>query len=258
MYYGMQLSASGVLTSMYRLDVHANNLANIDTVGYKPEVVATRQRPAVTEEDGVGFLPSNALLERLGGGILLAPNRVKFSQGALESTGNPLDVAIEGKGFFMLRDEVGRSSDRVRLTRDGRFTRRGDGTLVAQNGMPVLDAQNLPIVIPSGPTPTISPEGVIRQGGTEIGRIGVVTIPDESKLAKIGSGMYRAPAEVMSGRRVAQGALRQGYVEQSGVDEIKALLGATSAARDVETNIGMMQQQDRMLDRAINALGRVT
>jgi flagellar basal-body rod protein FlgF len=255
----MQISASGVLTSMYRLDVHANNLSNLDTVGYKPDVAATRQRPAVAEEDGVGFLPSNALLERLGGGILMAPNRVSFSQGPLEQTGNPLDLAIDGEGFFMLRDEANKSSDRVRLTRDGRFTRDPSGQVVsASSGMPVLDAQNRPIVIPQGPQPTIGTDGVIRQGQIEIARIGVVKVPDQSKLAKIGNGMFRAPAEAFSGRSQSTASVRQGFVEQSGVNEMQALLSATSAARDVETNIGMIQQQDRMLDRAINSLGRVT
>lgn len=255
----MQISASGVLTAMYRQDVFANNLANTDTVGFKPDVTATRQRPAVREEDGVSFLPSNALLERLGGGVLLAKNRVDFGQGPLERTSNPLDLAIEGEGFFVVRDEADRSGDRLRLTRDGRFTRDQAGRLVMSGtGLPVLDAQNRPIVIPSGGDVTVSADGVLRQGGADLARLAMVRVPNPDLLEKQGAGLFKAPREALSSTARATGTVRQGYVEQSSADEIRALLAVTSAAREVDSNIGMIQQQDRMLDRAINTLGRIS
>src|SRR5881396_1878551 len=118
MSYGLQISASGVMTSLFAQDVYANNLANIDTPGFKADIPSIMPRQAVRQEDGLPFLPSNKLLERLGGGVLLNPNRVDFTQGSFKDTGNPLDLAISGDGFFVVRDETDKQTERVRLTRD--------------------------------------------------------------------------------------------------------------------------------------------
>lgn len=259
MYQGIQISASGVLTAMYRQDVIANNLANMDTVGFKPDIAATRQRPAVREEDGVWDLPSNALLERLGSGVLMDRNRVNFSQGTLQPTGNPLDLAIEGQGFFVVRDETDTSGDRLRLTRDGRMTRDAQGRLVsAGTGLAVLDAQNRPIQLPEARTIMIEPTGVIRADGAAVAQIAVVEVADPQSLRKIGHSMFAASAEAINSRTPARGRIVQSHVERSGVDEFRAIMAVTSAGREVETNIGMIQQQDRMMDRAINTLGRIS
>lgn len=258
MNYGMQLSASGVLTAMYRQDVIANNLANMDTIGFKPEVTATRQRPVVRAEDGVWNLPSNTLLERLGGGILMAPNRTDFAQGNMERTDNPLDVALQGDGFLVVRDETDQSGDRLRLTRDGRLTRDAKGRLVtAAGGLAVLDTQSRPIRIPDGPPVVIEENGLIRQGGETIGQIAVVDIPDKTKLTKLGNSLFNASSEAIDSRTTSTGVLKQGHLEMSGVDEFRSLMAASAAAREIETNIGMIQSQDRMMERAINSLGRV-
>ncbi len=258
MNYGIQLSASGVLTAMYRQDVAANNLANMSTAGFKPDIAATRQRPVVRQEDGVWNLPSNALLERLGGGTLLAPNRVDFSQASLERTGNSLDVAIQGSGFLVVRDEADQSGDRLRLTRDGRLTRDRNSRLVsASTGQPVLDLQNRPITIPDGPEVVIQENGVIRQGNLTLGQIALVDVPNRERLTKLGNSLFNAPADAINSRAPATGVLKQYHVESSGVDEFRALLAVSSAAREVETNIGMIQSQDRMIERAISSLGRV-
>lgn len=258
MNYGIQLSASGVLTAMYRQDVIANNLANMSTAGFKPDIAATRQRPAVREEDGVWNLPSNALLEKLGGGVLLAPNRIDFSQASLERTGNALDVAIQGDGFFMVRDETDQSGDRLRLTRDGRFTRDRSGRLVtASTGLPVLDVQNRPIQIPDGPTVVIEENGLIRQGTATLGQLAIVDVPNRRGLTKLGNSLFNASSEAINSRKPATGVLKQNHLEQSGVDEFRALMQVSAAAREVETNIGMIQSQDRMIERAISSLGRV-
>ncbi|NJL35078.1 MAG: hypothetical protein HC893_16000 [Chloroflexaceae bacterium] len=87
MYYGIQLSVSGILTNLYKTDVAANNLANASTTGFKPEVATSKFRESAREEDGLGNYPSNELLERLGGGVHLQRNRTDHSQGGLERTG---------------------------------------------------------------------------------------------------------------------------------------------------------------------------
>lgn len=258
MSYGLQISASGVSTALYRQNVLANNLANMDTAGFKPDVPSQRTRLAARQEDGLSYLPSNDLLERLGGGVLMGPTRIEFSQGSLRTTENPLDVAIRGDGFFLVKDESDTSGDSLRLTRDGRFTRDNRQRLVmASSGLPVLDSNGREIFVPPQGTVTIDGQGNILSGNRAIARLGVVEVPGREQLRKLGEGLFGAPAEVIDGRRPFTGQVVQGAVEDSAVNEIKTLLDLQAAAREVDTNIWLMQQHDRLMERAIAGIGRV-
>lgn len=258
MNYAMELAASGALTSLYRMDVLSNNLANVGTVGFKPDVPFTIQRDSATVEDHL-TLPSNKMLERLGAGVTLAPNQTSFDQGPLQKTGSNLDLAIQGEGFFVMLDERAPTSERLRLSRDGRFTRNGDGNLVsASTGQPVLDVSNRPIPLPGQSPVDISPDGTIRQNGAVIAQLQVVSVLDTSGLGKLGNGMFRADADALSSLRPATGQVRQGVVEGSAVDPIKALMGVTDAGKAAEANLAMLSGADRLMERAINGLGRVS
>lgn len=259
MNYGLYMAAAGALTSMHRQDVLTNNLANLNTVGFKPLMAVARQRETARAEDGLGNLPSNDLLERLGAGPLLAPTRVSMAQGRLETTNNPLDLAIEGKGFFVIRDQADGSTQRMRLTRDGRFALDSRGRLVMRTqGLPVLDRSNRPIFLAPGQSPTISTDGVIRQGGTEVARIQVVAVPDPTRLERLGESLFAASSEQLESGSPARGTIHQGSVEGSAVNEISALMKISGASGAVQANIGMIRYHDQMMDRAINVLGRVT
>lgn len=259
MSYGLQLSAAGVLTSMYRMDVHANNLANTDTIGFKPDIPASMTRQPVSEEDDVSFLPSNKLLERLGGGTLAFPTATSYAQASLRSTGNEYDLGIQGDGFFVVRDVADAGGDALRFTRDGRFTRNAQGLLVmATTGMPVLDTSGSAIKIPPGIGVTIDADGTIRQGPKSIAKLQIADVPDRGQLRKLGHSLFSPTSEAMAQRTTGTGAIRQYHIEESGVDEVRTLLNVTNAARDIETNLSMIQQHDRLMERAITVLGRVS
>jgi flagellar basal-body rod protein FlgF len=256
MSYGLNISASGLMTSIYAQEVWANNLANMDTPGFKPDIPSARPRDAVRPEDGVWHLPSNALLERLGGGTLLNTNRVDFGQGSLKSTGGKLDLAIEGSGFFVIRDLTDGQSGQVRLTRDGRFAMSADGSLVtATGGLPVLDVNERPIKLGPGDV-VIGGDGCIKQNGREVARIKVIDVPSLGMLKKVDKSQFIADSNALSGQKQAAGTVKQFAVEDSAVDEIKALLRMSSAARDVEWNASLIQAQDRLTERALG-VGRV-
>ncbi len=256
MSYGLQISASGMFTALYRQDVFANNLANMDTPGFKPDIPSTRPRESVREEDGVWHLPSNRLLERLGAGALLNPNRVSHAQGALKTTGNPLDAGIEGEGFFVVRDAA--AGDAQRLTRDGRFTRNAQGLLVlASSGHAVLDDAGQTIALPDGKL-TIDGNGTLRVGGEAFARLRMVEVDGKERLRKAGHGLFEVNPADLAGARQASGRVRQHAYEDSGVDEVLTIMAMTSASREVETNAWMMREHDRMLERAITGLGRVS
>jgi flagellar basal-body rod protein FlgF len=253
MNYGMYVSASGVLTSLYRQDIHANNLANINTAGFKPEITTTVAREAARVEDGLAHLPSNLMLERLGAGVLLAPNRVSTEQGALERTGEPLDLAIEGEGFFVIG-----TPDGPRLSRDGRLTVNADGLLVqAASGMPVLDASDETIRLDPRRPVTVASDGTLSQGGPGGGvRLGFVAV-DAAGLRKIGDNLLEAPPAAMNARRAPTGRVHQGAIERSAVDPIKAMLGVTSAATAVTNNARMIQLFDDLMNRTISTFARM-
>ncbi|MCC6677067.1 MAG: flagellar hook basal-body protein [Phycisphaerales bacterium] len=259
MNYGVQLSASGVLTSLYRQDVLTNNLANMDSVGYKPDITATRQRDAARIEDGLSYMPSDALLEQLGAGALMAPNLTDFEQGGLEVTNQPLDVAVRGEGFLVVRDETDTGKDKLRLTRDGRLSLDSRGRLVmASTGMPVMDPGGRTIQLTPGRPVKIDGDGQISQDGRAVARIHLLNPADPSRMTKQGHSLFRAPAETFSSKAAASGQIQQGSLERSAVDEIRTIMQITAAGRDVDANMSLIAQHDRLTDRAINTLGRVS
>jgi flagellar basal-body rod protein FlgF len=258
MNYGLQLSASGALSSLYRMDVLANNLANATTTGFKPDLPVITQRDAARIEDSLGFLPSSDLLERLGGGVMPVANRTSWEQGTLSSTSNPFDLAIEGDGFFVLRDRTDSGTDRLRFTRDGRFTRDARGLLVSTTtGMPALDVSNRTIPIPGNGPVQVQADGTILQNGQTLGRLQLTTLPKD-KLSKLGHGMFQATSEALENRKPATGIIRQSALEGSAVDAISTMMAITDASRAAESNFSLIQNADRLMDRAINGLGRVS
>lgn len=261
MNYGYNLAASGVITAMFRQDVAANNLANTETVGFKPDMAFTIPREAARREDGLFNLPSNALLERLGAGVLLAPTRTSHRQGALTRTGNPLDLGIEGEGFLTVAAGASGNAEgqQVRLTRDGRLTLNARGELVtATGGHRVLDEAGRPITLEPGATVDIDGDGTIRQDGSAVSRIKLVTVADKRQLRKVGDGMFAASNAALNSRGDAPGEIRQGHIEQSGVDAIKAMMAVQSAASAVAAATRVMSVHDELTGRMIASLGRVS
>jgi len=259
MNYGLQMSAAGALVAMHRQDVISANLANMDTVGFKADFANVMQRDPVRKEDSLPNLPSDDMLERLTGGLFAAPTTTSFSQGGLRETRGDLDVAIRGEGFLAVRDERVSGPDSTRLTRDGRLSRDARGRLVtATTGLPVLSTSGQPIVLDGKGKIGIGPDGLVTQDGNVVGRIRIADVADRSILRKSGDGLFALTQQQYNAARNGTGELRQGFVEDSTVDEVRALMQFTNVSRDVESNVSMIEQQDRMLERAINSFGRLT
>ncbi len=254
MSYGIKISATGALAAIHRQDALAANLANLNTVGFKPVLAGAMHRDPVRVEDGLHAWDSDAMLERLGGGVLAAPVMIDFGQGPLELTDDPMHLAIKGDGFFVVGDPANPS-----LTRDGRLALRPDGTLVmATTGLPLVGVGGRPIVVdPAGGPLQISGDGRVVQGGVEVGRLRVADVPDRDALRKVGHGLFGSASGSALTLVDAGGAVVQGAVEGSGVDEIDALMRITDAARAAQSNIGMIDMQNRMLDRLVNTFGRL-
>jgi len=259
MNYGLYVSAAGALGSMYRQDVLANNLANLNTVGYKPDQVSLRARPPERIEDGVAIDPQ-WMLEQLGGGLLSNPTRVQLAQGDLAESSGELDLAIQGDGFFVVHNgRAGSPNDTLRLTRDGRFAMNAGGELVmAASGMAVLDDQDQPIRLDRAAPVHIDQDGSITQRESLVAKLQITTVADTNELRKEGESLLRVDGrDGMGSRQPARGSVHSGYVEASAVDPVRAMNDMINASKAVQSNGTMMQYHDNLLGQVINTMGRV-
>lgn len=258
MNYGLYISATGVLANMYRQDVIAGNLANVNTTGFKQDHVTFKLREPARIEDGLFQIDSNAMLERLGGGVHLGRNRVDFTQGPLEPTGNDLDLALERQGFFAVRTSASKDGEALGFTRDGRMSLDSSGRLVlASSGLPVLDVNDRPIHLNTSAGLLVQQDGTIVQEGRSVARIQIADFPDRGQLKKQAAGIFTPRGDALENRIAGAARIRQGYLEGSTVDPIQAMMAISAAGSLASTNIEMMRSQDEMIGRAVNTLGRV-
>jgi flagellar basal-body rod protein FlgF len=174
---------------------------------------------------------------------------VDFRAGVMLPTGRDLDVALDGKGFFVIQTPAG-----PRYTRNGSFTRSSDGTLVTADAMPVM-GQNGPIKVPGGPV-VIKPDGTVSVGGAAAGRLQVVDFGNYEGLGREEGGRFRAPAgatpAVSTGTSVVSGTLEQSNVSVS--QRMASLIEVSRGFEALQRGITMMSND---IDaRAITELGR--
>jgi flagellar basal-body rod protein FlgF len=219
--------ASGMRARMESLDLLANNIANAETGGYKVdrEFYNLYISPDALPADGAE--PSSL--------PVIEKNYTDFSQGTLRETGNPLDFALEGAGFFEVATPAGAA-----YTRAGSFRLSSGGALITADGHLVLDNQSKPIALDPGLPVSVSPSGMISQSGNAVAQLAIVNFGDPSSLQKQGNTLYR-PADPKTPATPAPAELRQGKLESSNLSP------AESAVRLV----GVMRQFE-MLQRAMH------
>jgi flagellar basal-body rod protein FlgG len=231
---GIYTALSGGMSNLEILDLLANNLSNADTVGFKEDrplfaEVLRRRLP--------GAIGDNAQVETRGVAIDLR-------QGPLQRTGNPLDLALAGDGFFAVKTARG-----VRYTRRGDFRIGAGGTLLTTTGTPVL-GEGGPIRLPGGEI-AVDERGNIFSGNSLVGRLRIVQLPPAS-LSKEGDGLFasRGP-ELPSSARVVQG-----HLERSNVSPVEAMSQMILATRSFEIALQAIQSYRRMDERLVAEAGR--
>ena len=254
MLYGLYLSATGVMTNSYRQDVIANNLANSETVGFKKDLAMFRQRPTAAEEMPGKTGWSNLLLEGIGGGTYAEPTVVDTSEGSLERTGNKLDAAIQGTGFFTVDDR-----GKTRLTRNGQFMIDNNGNLVTTNGKQnVLDSQGNPIKLDGKlqEKTNIGQDGTISQDNNIVAKLGVMDVPDPAILKNEGGTLFSYPD---TGALTPSNSVVHGEtIENANVDSATELTALMDTQRQLEANANMIHTQDGTLDKLINIVGKIS
>lgn len=250
----LNTAATGMVVQQRNLDVIANNLANINTTAFKgsraefQDLMYQTFRLAGAEQGG-SSLPTT---HQVGMGAKFSANATDFSIGALQATSNPLNVAINGSGFF----PVTLGDGAIAYTRDGTFKVDSAGTLVTSDGFVVGGG----ITFPEGTTNiSISANGTVSvyaAGSSEpqvVGQITVATFPNPSGLERIGKNLYRQtsasgePSEVEAGTN-GSGTLEQGFLEGSNVQMVDEMVRMILAQRAYEVNSKAIMTADEMLN----------
>ncbi len=225
---GSRLSAAALVPRMRAQEVIANNLANLQTVGFRRERVAFHR------------VLENAARESAG---QVLTSRMDDQSAEFSATGHPLDFAIDGPGYFVVRTPAGE-----RYTRAGGFARDTNGLLATSRGHPVL-GDGGELTLPAGEV-SVAEDGSIRAGNATLGRLRVVSV-DAADLVPEGEGLFAlrdgaAPAEMSPATRV-----RQGFLDGSNVVPVSEMVEMLAIFRDYETNFRAMQVQGETLQKLI-------
>jgi flagellar basal-body rod protein FlgF len=224
---GYYAAMTGLVARTQALDTAAANLANAQTPGYRAEREYFRSV----------LLGPDALDSQLGKTInnfgLLGGDRLDLGQGPLEQTGNPLDLAIEGQGFFQIQTANG-----PRYTRDGSFRRSQADQLVTAKGEPVLSSTGKPLPVPPGDV-SVGANGVLSVAGGAVATVGVFTFAPGVQLTPEGANRYLAPPQAVP-EPSTDAAIHQGAIESANEDAIQGTL-----------DLIVMQRQAEMMQKAL-------
>ncbi|MGC9157979.1 MAG: flagellar hook-basal body protein [Terracidiphilus sp.] len=222
---GYYAAMTGLVARSQSLDIAATNLANAQTPGYRAE----------KDYFSSVLLGPDATDSQLGQAVnnygLLGGDRLSMTQGVLQQTGNPLDLAIEGLGFFQVQTPQG-----LRYTRDGSFRRTSAGLLATMEGDPVLSVAGNPIPLPPGEV-AIGADGSVSVDGGVVARVGVFAFPAGTQLSAEGADRYAAPAAVKPALS-KQATIRQGALEGGNQNLVEGTMDLILAQREAE----MMQK----------------
>lgn len=243
---GIYTAASGMLAESVRTDVTANNLANVNTAGYKKDIAVTKDFANMLIHrinDG----RNTPVIGSMGIGTLVDEIATIQAPGMMRHTANTFDMAIEGKGYFVVETPAGE-----RFTRNGTFSRNAQGELVTQEGHRVL-GQGGPIVLGNGAKVEVSGDGRIAVDGIETGVLRVVEFTNEKQLVKEGDSLFNG-----NGAQPSQSTsqVRQGVIEQSNVNVVAEMVNLIAGYRAYEVNAKTVQAHDQLLDKAVNEVGR--
>jgi len=256
MFRSLNVAASGMAAQETQLDTIANNLANANTTGYKTQQVQFEDllyenvRSAGTNSNGA----TTPTTTQLGTGVHVVATTRSFAQGTLQQTNNPLDLAIQGQGFFAVMQPTGD----IAYTRAGSLQLNAQGQLTTPDGMLIEP----PITIPSNATSvTVAADGTIsvQQPGstttTSVGQLQLTTFPNPNGLASQGSNLFAptiASGQPQTGAPAAdgRGTIMQGSVEGSNVDVVDQMVALITAQRAYEMNSKVISAADEMMRNA--------
>ena len=249
------MAATGALASEKRLQILANNLANVNTVGFKKDRGRFRAFD-LSEALNNRTQPVNWNRSQAPAYWMQYSSYTDFSSGEMKKTGNPFDLALTGRGFFCVQ-----TPDGVRYTRRGDFTVDSDEVLVTQEGWPVLGQGGeiqIKLAKPSEEKRefSVSEDGFVTVDGSQVDRIRLVDFTNSSGLEKAGHGFYRAVNPNALEDMDEDFRVSQGFLELSNVDVVRMMTEMIEVLRGYESYQKTMRSIDDMNAKLINDVGR--
>ncbi|MCD4830116.1 MAG: flagellar basal-body rod protein FlgG [Candidatus Cloacimonetes bacterium] len=251
--------ASGMYAQQMNIDTIANNMANVNTNGYKKSRMQFEDLMYQTiKEAGAATSDSTRRPTELavGAGVRAVATQRSFSQGSLQNTGNPLDIAIAGEGFFQL---VNAEGDTV-YTRDGSFKLDAEGQIVTSSGYFLEPGTTIPA---DTEALSITPDGIVlarvygEVEAQEIGQIELARFVNAAGLRSLGGNVYaetEASGQPITGAPTSQtfGAVEQGWIESSNVELVEEMVNMITAQRAYDLNSKVIRTSDAMIQTANN------
>ena len=252
-------ATSGALAYQMKLEVLSNNLSNINTVGFKQDrtvfrtylpgsqnhITGTLHTKLISGEPGTlaPFQTSNSL-------VAFESTRTDFTSGQLRHTGNALDLAIDGNGFFCVQ-----TSEGIQYTRKGNFTLNQEGVLITQEGLPVLgDGGEIKI---DGQDYVVDKEGNISVDGIQIDTLKIVNFADPQSVKKVGNTLFAPADSSFVEEKAERFMVSQGFIELSNVDAVRVMTEMIEALRGFESYKKVIQSIDEVTSKAIDKVGRL-
>jgi flagellar basal body rod protein FlgG len=248
---GLYSAVSAMVMNATRHQVLSHNIANAETPGFKQILTTAQgfmQDQAVYTTGNLGAKPID-YVGTLGLGTMIGKEYIDYGEGAMQKTDNPLDFALNGNGFFTVK-----TPDGNRYTRDGRFLRDADNTLVTVDGFQVLDDAGQKITLPDGDV-SVDTNGAITVNGTAVATLGVgVFATPETELQHTEGNLFTGPA-TSTGKEVP--VVVQGSLETSNANMSQLMTQLVEIGRSYEAAQKLVQNQDELLGKTIASLGRI-
>lgn len=256
---GLYTAASGALTAQAKADVIANNLANVNTSGFKQtllQVEAATPFGIYRIQTDPGKTPGTTVpgshvmqfVGALGTGSLVMDTPTNFEAGAFAQTGNTLDLALSGPGFFTIQTPQG-----VRYTRDGSFVRNNQGLLTTQQGDLVLGSGGA-ITVPATGKFEVGPSGAVSVNGQTLDQVRITEFSNLTALRPEGDNRFvntGAAGPVAS----ATTSVNQGFIEKSNANVVRSMVDLINAERWFDANQKAIQSEDDMTNNVIQNVG---
>ncbi|WP_029323258.1 flagellar hook-basal body protein [Butyrivibrio sp. AE3004] len=282
---GLYTAYTGMVNEQKRMDIETNNLANVNSTGFKEERSVSQSFRDLLALKIKDYSDAPWTARRLGlmnPGVKLAGTYTNFEQGALRQTGQTYDLALNnglpdvdddsvndnmsagGNAFFatsFASDDPDGGGQLIKYTRDGNFTLTLDGYLVTSEGNNVLDVNNNPIQLDPTMDATINQDGTIVQNFNVVSTIQVARFDNPQFLQRYQDNAFiigEGGAQVISTTAAeANATVNQGYLESSNISVVDEMVNIISIQRNYETNSKVMQAEDDTIDIAVNQLGRI-
>ncbi len=235
MYKGIYIALSGATIKQNHMDILAQNIANANTAGFKKERIAFKDYPMPAHNKTV-FRPDGRTMSEISNTM------IDYSNGGIVKTGNPLDLAINGDGFFALEEN--------RYTRGGNFKVSSDGYLATQDDIKVMGSGG-PIPIQGGKI-DVGSSGEVFVDGVSVGTVKMVDFPDKRVLKKLNGGIF---ATDETGEK-PKSQIKQGYLEISNVEVVREMVQLITTLRDFESYQKMIRAFDEAASKVANEMGK--